>query len=195
MPNPFNQKIIPRLPERRDNAENFLTYLILATCNCRPVIQWQNHAELKRNFELYQECSPRLAQLCSQPNQAQNIAEFWREIAINSSLSVQDWEPKNRKTLALQHLASYFEKDCYYAAIEVGSKSSDCFWEEYLYCARVFIWSYENFIRPLAKKIYVIIRSFKFSPLELTHNCKLLTTNYNADHNGDGDSDNDSTIF
>ena len=50
-------------------------------------------------------------------------------------------------------------------------------------------------IRPLAKKIYVIIRSFKFSPLELTHNCKLLTTNYNADHNGDGDSDNDSTIF
>jgi hypothetical protein len=49
--------------------------------------------------------------------------------------------------------------------------------------------------RPLAKKIYVIIRSFKFSPLELTHNCKLLTTNYNADHNGDGDSDNDSTIF
>ena len=50
-------------------------------------------------------------------------------------------------------------------------------------------------IRPLAKKIYVIIRGFKFNPLKLTHNCKLLTTNYNADHNGDGDSDNDSTIF
>jgi len=49
--------------------------------------------------------------------------------------------------------------------------------------------------RPLAKKIYVIIRGFKFNPLELTHNCKLLTTDYNADHNGDGDSDNDSTIF
>ena len=147
--NPFNEKIIPRLPERRDNAEKFLTYLILATCNRRPVIQWQNHAELKRNFELYQECNPSFSQLCSQPNQAQNIAEFWREIAINSSLSVQEWEPKNRKTLALQHLASYFEKDCYYAAIEVGSKSSDCFWEEYLYCARVFIWSYENFIKLL----------------------------------------------
>ncbi|WP_445301375.1 hypothetical protein [Microcoleus sp. Pol11C2] len=55
--------------------------------------------------------------------------------------------------------------------------------------------SYSEIIRPLAKKIYVIIRSFKFSPLELTHNCKLLTTNYNADHSGDGDSDNDSTIF
>ncbi|MEG4171143.1 hypothetical protein QUA16_28000, partial [Microcoleus sp. S13_C3] len=26
-------------------------------------------------------------------------------------------------------------------------------------------------IRPLAKKIYVIIRGFKFNPLELTHNC------------------------
>jgi signal transduction histidine kinase len=50
-------------------------------------------------------------------------------------------------------------------------------------------------IRPLAKKIYVIIRSFNFNRLELTHNCKWLTTNYNVDHNGDGDSDNDSTIF
>ena len=49
--------------------------------------------------------------------------------------------------------------------------------------------------RPLAKKIYVIIKDFKFNPPKLTHNCKLLTTNYNADHNGDGDSDNDSTIF
>jgi hypothetical protein len=35
-------------------------------------------------------------------------------------------------------------------------------------------------IRPLAKKIYVIIKGFKFNALELTHNCKLLTTNYNA---------------
>jgi len=149
MPNPFNQEIIPRLPERRDNAENFFTYLILATRNRGPVIQWQNDAELKRNFELYQECSQTFLQLCRQPNPTKNIAEFWRQIAINPSLSVQDWEPENRKTLALQHLASYFEKDCYYAAIEVGSKSSDSFWEEYLYCARVFICNHENFIKLL----------------------------------------------
>jgi RNA polymerase sigma factor (sigma-70 family) len=149
MPNHVNQEIIPRLPERRDNAENFFTYLIVATRNGRPIIQWQNHAELKRNFELYQECNQTFSQLCSQPNQTKNIAEFWRQIAIEPSLSVQDWEPENRKTLALQHLASYFEKDCYYAAIKVGSKSSDCFWEEYLYCARVFICNYENFIKLL----------------------------------------------
>jgi len=149
MLNPFNQEIIPRLPDRRDNAENFFTYLILATRNRRPVIQWQNQAGLKRNFELYQECNQTFSQLCSQPNQTQHIAEFWRQIAINPSLSVQDWEPENRKTLALQHLASYFEKDCYYAAIEVGPKSSDCFWEEYLYCARVFICNSENFIKLL----------------------------------------------
>ena len=55
--------------------------------------------------------------------------------------------------------------------------------------------SNRHFNRPLAKKIYVIIKDFKFNPPKLTHNCKLLTTNYNADHNGDGDSDNDSTIF
>ena len=125
MPNPFNQEIIPRLPERRDNAENFFTYLILTTRNRHPVIQWQNDAELKRNFELYQECNQTFSQLCSQPNPTKNVAEFWRELAINPSLSVQDWEPENRKTLALQHLASYFEKDCYYAARKVGSKSSD----------------------------------------------------------------------
>ena len=149
MPNPFNQEIIPRLPERRDNAENFFTYLILTTRNRRPVIQWQNDAELKRNFELYQECNQTFSQLCSQPNQTKNVAEFWREIAINTSLSVQEWEPKNRKMLALKHLATYFEKGCYYAAIEVGSKSSERSWEEYLYCARVFIFNYENFIKLL----------------------------------------------
>src|SRR4028119_1382424 len=149
MPNHFNQEIIPRLPDRRDNAENFFTYLILATRNGRPVIQWQNDAELKRNFELYQECNQTFSQLCSQPNQTKNIAEFWRQIAIDPSLSVQDWEPENRKTLALQHLSSYFEKGCYYAAREVGSKSNNGFWEEYLYCARVFICNYENFIKLL----------------------------------------------
>jgi len=149
MPNHFNQEIIPRLPERRDNAENFFTYLILATRNGRPVIQWKNDAELKRNFELYQECNQTLSQLCSQPNQTQNIAEFWRQIAINQSLSVEEWEPENRKMLALKHLATYFEKACYYAAIEVSSKSKNCFWEEYLYCARVFICTYENFIKLL----------------------------------------------
>jgi RNA polymerase sigma factor (sigma-70 family) len=149
MPNHFNQEIIPRLPERRDNAENFFTYLILATRNGRPVIQWKNDAELKRNFELYQECNQTLSQLCSQPNQTQNIAEFWRQIVINPSLSVQEWEPENRKMLAFKHVASYFEKGCYYAAREVGSKSNNCFWEEYLYCARVFICNYENFIKLL----------------------------------------------
>ena len=51
------------------------------------------------------------------------------------------------------------------------------------------------YIRPLAKKNYVLMKSFKFNRKELTHNCKLLTTNYNADHNGDDDSDNDWTKF
>jgi RNA polymerase sigma factor (sigma-70 family) len=46
-------------------------------------------------------------------------------------------------------LASYFEKSCYYAAIEVGAKSSALSWEEYLYCARFFICNSENFIKLL----------------------------------------------
>ncbi|MCT7980395.1 hypothetical protein NG792_21980, partial [Laspinema sp. C3] len=44
----------------------------------------------------------------------------------------------------------------------------------------------EFYIRPLAKKIYVIMKNFEFSTPEPTHNCKVLPTNYNGDHN-DGD--------
>lgn len=149
MPNHF-QESMPRLPDRRDNGENFFTYLMLATRNRRPVIQWQNSAELKRNFELYQGRNHALSQLCIQQNQSKSIADFWRQIAIdNPSPIAQDWEPENRKTLALKHLASYFEKTCYYAAREVWSKSKECPWEDYFCCARVFIYNCDNLLRLL----------------------------------------------
>jgi DNA-directed RNA polymerase specialized sigma24 family protein len=150
MPNPLNQENIPRLPVRRDNAEHFFTYLIVDNCNGSPVIQWQNQAHLKRNFELYKERNEELLHLCSQPNKSQSIAEFWRQIAIdNPSLIAQEWEPKNRKILALKHLASYFEKQSYYAARTVSSKSNDLPWEEYLCCARTFIYNFDALLRLL----------------------------------------------
>lgn len=149
MPNPFNQESIPRLPERRDNTEHFFTYLMLTTRNSHPVIQWQNHAHLKRNFELYQERNQELLHLCSQPNQCKSLAEFWREIAINNSSDSEEWEPQNRKILALEHLASYFETECYHAARTVWSKSSDWPWDEYLCCARDFIYNFDNLFRLL----------------------------------------------
>ncbi|MEG5243629.1 hypothetical protein QUB43_24755, partial [Microcoleus sp. A6-D4] len=52
-------------------------------------------------------------------------------------------------------------------------------------CSRInVIMRKRLYSRPLAKKIYAIIESFQFNPLELTHNYKLLITNYNALHNG-----------
>lgn len=141
---------MPKLPDRRDNGESFFTYLILDTRNGRPVIQWQNHAELKRNFELYQKRNQELSQLCSQPDRSKNIAEFWRQIAIDYPSQIAgDWEPENRKKLALEHLASYFEKSCYYAAKKVWLQSSDRPWEEYLYYPRVFIHDFDNLSRLL----------------------------------------------
>lgn len=149
MPN-HSQKSMPRLPDRRDNGESFFTYLMLDTQNGRPVIQWQNYAELKRNFELYQKRNQELSQLCSQPDRSKNIAEFWRQIAIDAPSQIaEDWEPKNRKRLALEHLASYFEKNCYHAAKKVWLQSSDCSWEEYLYCPRIFIYNFDNLLRLL----------------------------------------------
>ncbi|MEG4814872.1 hypothetical protein [Microcoleus sp. K5-D4] len=150
MPNPFNQESIPRLPEHGDNAENFFTYLMLATRNNRPVLKWQNYPEVKRNFELYKERNRTLSQLCDQPDGIQSIAEFWRQIAIDAPSSIAlEWEPKNRKTLALKHLASYFEKSCYHAAREVRLQSSTLPWEEYLCYARIFIYNSDNLLRLL----------------------------------------------
>ncbi len=150
MPHPFNQESMPRLPERRDNAENFFTCLVLATRNNRPVLQWQNYPELQRNFELYQERNKTLSQLCRQPDGIQSIAEFWRQIAIATpSQNAQEWEPANRRTLALKHLASYFEKSCYYAARKVLLQASYCSWEDYLGSARVFIYNSDKLLRLL----------------------------------------------
>ncbi|MEG4495039.1 hypothetical protein [Microcoleus sp. D3_18_C4] len=149
MPN-HSQESMPRLPDRRDNGENFFTYFVLASHNSRSAIRWQNSAELKRNFELYQERNQELSQLCLQVDRSKNIAEFWRQIAIDAPSQIaEDWEPKNRKRLALEHLASYFEKSCYYAASKVWAQSKDRPWEEYLYYPRVFIHDFDNLLRLL----------------------------------------------
>jgi len=152
MPHPFNQESIPRLPERRDNAENFFTCLMLTSDSGRPALYWQNYAELKRNFELYKERNLGFSQLCSQPDESKRIAEFWKQIAIDDPSHIAlEWEPKNRKMLALRHLASYFEKNCYYAARQVQLQFSTPLsqWEEYLYYARVYIYTTDNLLKLL----------------------------------------------
>jgi DNA-directed RNA polymerase specialized sigma24 family protein len=155
MLNPSNQESMPGLPERRDHAQHFCSYMMLTTRNSRPLIQWQNDRHLERNFELYQQRNQQLSHLCSQPNQSQKLAEFWRETAIDYSPISEDWKPQNRQILALKHLASYFERECYYAAKTVWLKSKDWSWDEYLCCARVFIYNFDNLLR--------LLRSYDFS--------------------------------
>jgi len=149
MPNHVNQENIPRLPDRQDHIHHFCTYLSLTTPNSYPVIHWQNHGYLKRNFELYQQRNQKFLHLCSQPNQCRNIAEFWRKIAINSPANSAAWEPENKQILALKHLASYFETECYHAAKTVWLNSKDWSWEEYFSSARVFIYNFDHLLRLL----------------------------------------------
>ncbi len=149
MTNPSHQGNIPRLPERQNYTDEFCTYLMLNTSKNAQIIEWHNQNHLRTNFNLYQQLHPEFAQLCSQPNHRQNLALFWRKIAINTASISQEWEPTNRKRLALEHLASYFEKNCYYAAKEVSKNSQEPLWDEYLCSARIFIYNPDNLCRLL----------------------------------------------
>ncbi|WP_341731946.1 hypothetical protein [Microcoleus sp. EPA2] len=144
-----HRETIPILPDRPNNTEVFSTYLMLDTQNCPPLIKWQNIPALKRNFELYQKHNPTFRQLLSQPNIIQSLSMFWRNIIITSAPILEDWEPKNSRRLALEHLASLFEKNCYYASKKVWLNAQDRSWEEYLSSARVFVYSSDNLVKVL----------------------------------------------
>lgn len=144
-----NQENIPRLPKRLNNSDIFCTYLILKTDNYQKDFQWKNAPYLKRNFELYARNNEAFAQLCFQPNGITNILEFWKNIAINASPIVQQWERQNKKQLALHHLMSYLETSCYYATKKVSSISKIRSWEDYLSSAHIFIHNSDNLVKLL----------------------------------------------
>jgi len=149
MTNPSYQGNIPRLPERQNYTDEFCTYLRLNTSKNAQIIEWQNQNHLRTNFNLYQQRNPEFAQLCFQQNHSKNLALYWRKIAINAASIPQEWEPKNRQKLALEHLVCYLEKNCYYAAKEVSKNSQEEPWDEYLSSARIFIYKPENLCRVL----------------------------------------------
>jgi RNA polymerase sigma factor (sigma-70 family) len=144
MTNPSYQGNIPRLPERQNYTDEFCTYLMVNTSKNAQIIEWQNQNRLRTNFNLYQQHNPEFAQLCSQPNHSKNLALYWKKIAIDSASIPQEWEPKNRQKLALEHLVCYLEKNCYYAAKEVSKNSQEEPWDEYLSSARIFIYKPKN---------------------------------------------------
>ncbi len=145
----FNQENIPRLPKRLNNSDVFCTYFILKTDNYPEFFEWKNDNRLKRNFELYKKNNEVFAQFCSQSNDIENILEFWKNLVIDASLIVQQWERPDRKQLALGHVRSYLETSCYHAARQVFSTSKIRSWDDYLSSARIFIHNSDKIVKLL----------------------------------------------
>ena len=144
-----NQENIPRLPKRPNNSDFFCTYLIWKTDHSQVIFQWQNSPYLKRNFDLYQRNDHEFAQFCSLPNGIIDILKFWKNIAIDASPIVQQWESQNRRQLALNHLTSYFDTSCYYATRQVLLISKAKSWEDYLSSARIVINNSDKLVKLL----------------------------------------------
>lgn len=151
MSNFLYQDSIPRLPDRLDNRDKFSMYLMLDTRNFGQVIQWKYNLPLQRNFALYEKNIESFSRLCRIPDQGKSLVQFWLNIALETTSDrQQDWEPENRKQLALEHLASYFEANCYHAARTIYINSIERPWEEFLCLARVSIYDLNNLLKILA---------------------------------------------
>ncbi len=132
---------IPILPRRESNIDKFSMYLMLNTQNGRLVIQWKYQPYLKRNMELYEEMNEGFSRLCRQQDKGIGLAQFWRDVALFKPQPIADWEPANKPTLAWEHLASYFEEKCYWAAKHVCKEYNKHSWEEYLCLARLLVYN------------------------------------------------------
>lgn len=141
----YRKSDIPRLPERPNNIDRFSSYPILDFNNERMVFRWKYRWHLKRNFELHEAQDTEFAKLCRLPDKGRAIAEYWMKVAQSTNQEI------NRRKLALEHLAAYFESSCYQAAKNVQSQSRDRDWEEYLCIARIKIYDLDNFGKILEK--------------------------------------------
>jgi RNA polymerase sigma factor (sigma-70 family) len=130
---------IPTLPKREKNIDKYATYLTVNTQNGHLVLQWKHQPSLKRNIELYEKMNQEFSSLCSRGDKGKSIVYFWRDIALREQQNTAEWEPCDSRKLALEHLASYFEERCYWAAKDLYSTNNEKSWEEYLFIARLTI--------------------------------------------------------
>lgn len=147
----FAKNNIPRLPERANNIDKFSTYLMPDNRNGYMKIEWKSRPHLKRNLELYAAKDRQFARLCQEQDKARSIAYFWMDKAINELQPLLDWEPINRKILALEHLAAYFEQNCYQAAKAIWAKSRERTWDEYLSIARANVYQPDSLLKLIEK--------------------------------------------
>lgn len=145
---------MPKPPERLNNTDKFSTFIVVDNRQGDRVLQWQTQANLRRNLALYQKYNPQFAALFIDQAQDSEVAQFWLNLALNDAPPAQDWEPANRKLLALEHLAAYLDKICYWAAKNVCGNYSDRpweKWEDYFAIARNSFYNPDKFINFLQK--------------------------------------------
>lgn len=132
---------IPVLPKRRSNLNKFSTYIVLRNENNQLALQWKHQPSLQRNLKLYEDKHPEFSNLFRHQDKGIDIANFWRKVAFDESQLIADWEPSNKTQLAYEHLASYFEEKCYWAAKDLCKDRNVNSWEEYLCIARLLIYN------------------------------------------------------
>ena len=132
---------IPVLPKRRSNLNKFSTYIVLINQNNQLTLQWKHQPSLQRNLKLYEEKHDYFSNLFCREDKGIDIANFWRKVILNESQLIADWEPSNKIQLAYEHLASYFEEKCYWAAKELCKERNANSWEEYLFIARLLVYN------------------------------------------------------
>lgn len=132
---------IPVLPKRRSNLNKFSTYIVLSNENNQLALQWKHQPSLQRNLKLYEDKHPEFSNLFRHQDKGIDIANFWRKVAFDESQLIADWEPSNKTQLAYEHLASYFEEKCYWAAKDLCKDRNVNSWEEYVCIARLLIYN------------------------------------------------------
>lgn len=149
--NAYTFENMPGMPKRENSNEKFSTYLTLETSSGQINFKWKYESRLKRNLDLYQQKNHYFSQLCQHRNKRNDLAQFWVNIALQETQIIYDWEPENRKELALEHLGSYCEETCYWSAKEVWKECKELSWEEYLCIARLFVYNTSKFLNILTK--------------------------------------------
>ncbi|MDZ8221792.1 sigma-70 family RNA polymerase sigma factor [Nostoc sp. ChiVER01] len=145
---------IPVLPKRRDNLNKFSTYIVLSDQNNQLSLQWKHQPSLQRNLKLYEEKHQEFSNLFCHQDKGIDIANFWRKVAFDESQLIGNWEPSNKIQLAYEHLASYFEERCYWAAKDLSKERNANSWEEYLCIARLLVYNPLNLKEILVKYNY-----------------------------------------
>lgn len=131
---------LPNLPKSLNLLEKFFNLLII---NDNRKLLWKPQAVLKRNLELYQKNHSQFTELCHQ-NSEQEIVKFWWKLVIDDTQNWEDWEPSNRKQLALQHLAAYLQNSCYWAVKQICELQIKNDWYDYFDIAKAFVYQSEK---------------------------------------------------